>query len=83
MSCIFAASEGDDDMANKTRAECILFAKLNGLQIKADRQKIVTVYCPVSNWVDCFDSWTQAYQFLFDVVQERNHSGRNYPWIKN
>lgn len=66
-------------MANNTRAQCILFGKLNGLQIKADRQKIVVVYCPATDWVDCFDSWTQAYQFLFDRVQDHNN-GKNYPW---
>lgn len=64
------------------RAECLKFASLNGLQIKADRQRIVVAFCPATNWTDVFEGWNETHAFLVKSVAAHNDSGTQYPWNK-
>lgn len=62
------------------RQELIKFASFNGLQIKGDKQGIVTAFNPKNNWVECFDNWEQAYNFFMQAVESYRFHGKIYPW---
>lgn len=64
------------------KTDCNRFARANGLQAKGDRQGIVTVFNPKTNWVDCFNGWSEAHAFFKRALGERQ-DGKQWPWAKH
>lgn len=62
------------------RAECLKYARVNGLQAKGDKAGIVTVFSPKTNWVDCFEGWQEVYAFFQTANEARIDHLAPFPW---
>jgi len=78
-------------MTKTKRAECITFARGHGLEIKGKRHPAgkyqdaffdVSIYCPRTKWVDCFESWDEAHAFLLKHSIAYQQHLTPFPWAR-
>ncbi len=75
-------------MHSTKRERVLTFARMSGLRVTSERLKSqgnilnIMAYCPKTDWVDCFDSWEEIYEFFFKATEARRWHDTPEPWAK-